>query len=212
MANNLSTNENFYTISEPFNPSKNRIVTYSEIIEKMSTSDTVVTKNHILDVVNFKNTNEELYSLFNEIDFSHVCLLRRNVFDCTLSRCIAKIKNQWDEYTYSVNDSIVVPEYFFKSELLETFRMWSLISTNMLNIEYQTILYYEDLSFDSKTDCKLIGSIYNGVEVTYSKSPDKNSIVKNVDELKRMAIGEINTVSVSNVTVDGFEFSLDFKL
>lgn len=197
IAKNLETNDNFYTISEPFNPTKNRSISYEEMIKCMSMSDTVVTKNHIFDLLELKNTNEELYQSFIGIDFIHVCLLRRDLFECTLSRCVAKITNQWNEYTYSENDNIVVPEYFFMSELKDTVDMLDAIST--LNLDFSKVIYYEDLTFNSEKDCELFGIQYNGADVTYQKSPNKNMIVSNIDVLKQSFFNEINTVSVSNI-------------
>jgi len=211
VSNNLETNEGFYSVSEPFNPTKNRNITYDEIVKRMSSNDIVVTKNHVNELIQLKQSNEQLYDKFFGIPFQNICLLRHDVFETTISRCIAKLTNQWNEYTYSVSDVIVIPEYFFMSELSDTFNMWSAISTNYLGVRYKKVLYYEDLYFDSRKDCELFGITYNGVDVEYQKSPDKNQLVSNMNDLKRLTFDQINTVSIPHTMSDGLNLSLDYK-
>jgi hypothetical protein len=208
ISKNLQSNENFYSISEPFNPTKNRSISYEDIITQMSSVDTVITKNHINELIELKNTNEKLYERFFDISFNHVCLLRHDIFETTMSRCIAKLTNQWNEYTYSENDKIVVPEYFFMSELSHTFNMWSAVSQNYFNVEYVNIIYYEELSFNSKKDCELFGIQYNGMDVEYKKSPDKHQLVENIEKLKSLTFATINSISIPNTVSDGLNFSL----
>ena len=206
IAKNLETNDGFYSISEPFNPTKNRTITPNEIIHKMISSDVVVTKNHINELMSISDHND-----FWSIPFIHVVLLRRNIFECTLSRCVAIHTKQWSEYKYTANDRFMIPQELFVSEFHNSISMWNAVSTNKFNISYDRVLYYEDLTFKSDVDCSLFGIKYNGKDVNYEKSPDKLSVVSNYSLLQDVSLRILNTLSIPNVLKDSVNLLLDLK-
>ena len=209
ISKNLEFNDKFYSISEPFNWSKNRKISPSEIIERMQTSDVVVTKNHISELVSLYTTHSDLYSSFFAIPFAHILLLRKNIFQCTLSRCVAHVTDQWSEYTYTSDDKISIPINLDMSELTHSLSMWECIATNYFNVSYYKIVYYEDLSFSSNDlDIFEIKSI---IPVDYQKSPEKHKLVLNYDELKQATFDVINTIHLPHVLVDGLNLSLDLQ-
>lgn len=205
IANNLETSDGFYSISEPFNPTKNRTITSNEIIHKMISSDVVVTKNHIHELMSIPDYND-----FWSIPFIHVVLLRKNIFECTLSRCIAIHTKQWSEYTYTANDRFVIPQELFVSEFYNSIYMWNTVSTNKFNISYDRVLYYEDLTFKSDVDCSLFGIKYNGRDVNYEKSPDKLSVVSNYSSLQDVSLSILNKVSIPNVLKENVNLLLGY--
>lgn len=209
IAKNLETNDGFYSISEPFNLSKKRNITPSEIIDKMISSDVVVTKNHINELMSISD-QKKLYDDFWSIPFVHVVLLRRNIFECTLSRCIAHHTSQWDEYTYTTDDNFVISQELFVSEFYNSISMWNVVSTNKFNVTYDRVLYYEDLTFKPDVDCSLFGIEYNGHDINYEKSPDKLSVVSNYSSLKDVSLSILNKVSIPNVLKDDVNLLLDY--
>lgn len=207
ISKNLEINEGFYSVSEPFNWSKKRTTSLLEMIEQMRLADFVVTKNHISELTSLYTTHPDMYSNFFQIPFTHILLLRKDIFECTLSRCIAHVTNQWSDYTYTSADQISVSHDLYVSELRQSLSMWEYVATDHFNVEISKVIYYEDLSF-SYNDLSIFG-IAPTVSVEYEKSPDKNQLVLNYDELKEATLKLINTISIRNVNIDGLNLSLD---
>ncbi|OUX04076.1 MAG: hypothetical protein CBE00_13255 [Planctomycetaceae bacterium TMED240] len=114
----------------------------------------------------------------------NIVLTRKDLFEATLSLCIAKQKMQ---FINAQQDSIpiVIDKQFFEREYKGT-----IDNTNCI-IDYvkaDTVLYTEELPSDPNsiwhmfTGTEPIKSIDNPIKM----SPDKQSVVTNYDELKEL--------------------------
>ena len=95
--------------------------------------------------------------------------LHRNMFDSTLSRCVAHKTTQWHNATSTIKHNI--PEDFFISKLEWRIRKYNEYLHQILDWSNETVLY-EEYQF--------------GENGTVKKNPDKMDIVINYDNLKEI--------------------------
>ncbi len=134
----LNDLDNYFSISEPFNHSKNHKLKPNEIIDKIKNNKNVLVKTMI-----FEKRNEDFNSLF---DYT-ICLTRRNLFEATLSRMIALETKNWDN-PHDEKTKVSFDFEYYKIFLNET-KFWN---KQLLKFSNCNLLYYEDLSFDSLID------------------------------------------------------------
>ena len=186
---------NFYTISEPFNHSKTNIKGHKDknaIIENIINSNHVLVKNHIHEIFNIKKL---LLNQYCSVDWFTICLLRKNVFEMTLSRAIALQTNKWDNQNYK-NLTIKIDNKFFKECLNESIRWIRLIKQNQLNFNYNKIIYYEDLKFNSLDDLKNLNiSLPHTKFYSSKKLYSKKKLVSNYNELFDISINFLESIS-----------------
>lgn len=217
VAQKLKIYNSIYTISEPFNEKHNHGNLYN-ILDTMNLSHVVVTKNHIDQLLDIKNTNEEIYQKFINVGWFNIVLLRKNIFENTLSRAIALIKNSWNNHTYSESDSLLLDIKFFKDQLDTTVYYWKSISTNLLKIQYNNVIYYEDLSFEPNTDFDFLNYYCNfplksgHIEFNTTKSPEKTKIVSNYNELKEFTFNYMNKLTIYGVNITGINLELQHPI
>lgn len=145
-------------------------------------SDNWIAKLHLLDLLNLQDI--DLAHKFIQRANYKLLLLRRNLLQATLSMCISVYKNQW------VNDldtrEVTIPEQLFIDMLHQQWRtVLHLIGRNDWNIEYDRIMYTEDIPNDPNTlyeiaTDELTNNIVNEIEM----SPNKNNIIINIEECK----------------------------
>jgi len=170
----ISNNDDYFTISEPFNVSKNHKLNKDEIIHNIKEKKNVLVKNMI-----FELEDVDLSNLFDYV----ICLTRKDMFEATLSREIALKTNKWDQL-HDNNLKLTIDFLEFKILLDETVS-WN---KKLLNIKSNKLIYYEDLSFNSLSDLHLFDDLLT------HKTPfetvllyDKQKLVTNYFELKEQS-------------------------
>lgn len=165
----MSDTEDYFSISEPFNPSKKHTLTHDEIIYFIKNKKNVLIKNTVFEAVD------------SSIVFDYViCLSRKNLFEATLSRVLALKTNKWDE-AHSSDLQLTVNFLDFKKFLDETIA-WH---KKILNTKCDKLIFYEDLEFNSEVDIKLVDNIVehkHGYQT--SVLYDKQKVITNYLELK----------------------------
>lgn len=166
----MSNNEDYFSISEPFNSSKNHKLTNDEILYCIKNKKNVLVKNMIFELFD------------NNLMFDYViCLSRKNLFEATLSRVIALTTNKWDE-SYSDELQITINFLEFKKFLDETLE-WN---EKILDTKCDKLIFYEDLVFNSVVDIKLFDCILEHKnEYNTSLLYNKQKIITNYLELKQ---------------------------
>lgn len=192
---------NYYIISEPFNNSKSNQDGYQDreaIIEKIRNADIVLVKNHIHELEELIGT--EIMGCFCSFDWYTICLLRKNIFEMTLSRAIALQTDVWEDQNF-LDLKLTIDNNFFEDCLHNSIRWIEMIKRNALNFTYNKIVFYEELTFNSRRDFDNIGLPFvHQVEFTTTKTYSKEELVLNYEELKQQAI---NILLMSNLNVDG---------
>jgi len=174
---------NFYTISEPFNHSKNNIKSYrnkNKIVKNMIKFNYVLVKSHVHQLFDIDKLLLEKYC---SVDWITICLLRKNVFEMTLSLAIALKTNVWGNQNYN-NLKINIESNFFKNCLQDSIKWIQIMKQNHFNFNYNKIIYYEDLNFNSLDDLKILNISLPHVKFYDSKKLySKKKVVLNYDEL-----------------------------
>lgn len=165
----MSNNKDYFSISEPFNSSKNHKLTNDNILYCIKNKKNVLVKNMIFELFD------------NNLIFDYViCLSRKNLFEATLSRVIALTTNNWDK-NHSNELRITINFLEFKKFLDETLE-WN---NKILNTKCDKLVFYEDLTFNSEVDIKIFeGRVEHKHYYQTSLLYDKQAIITNYLELK----------------------------
>ena len=84
----------------------------------------------------------------NNID--NILMIRKNIWNTTLSLSIAQLKNEW--FDYKNMSSIEIDVDFHRKSINLYFQNLIGLHENKYNLNYNEIIFYEDLTFDPKTD------------------------------------------------------------
>lgn len=194
---------NFYTISEPFNHSKNNIKSYknkNKIIKNINKSNYILVKSHIYQLFDIDKLLLEKYC---SVDWFTICLLRKNIFEMTLSRAIALKTNVWNNQKHN-NLKINIDSGFFKNCLQDSVKWIQIMKQNHFNFNYNKIIYYEDLNFNSLDDLKILNISLPHVKLYESKKRySKKKVVLNYNELFDNSIKFLK--NVPDLKIEGVE-------
>ena len=162
--------------SEPF---RKKNPDYYKTFQSFQREPSWVAKMHVRDIRNLGSLGL-LKSFINLTDYN-ILLLRKDLFEITISLCIAEIKNQWikqDDIPIEIDVEQFVESYYKQLE-------WKNKLLN-LRIKYNHKFYTEDLPDKNKLWSVLTGLEPKGFQNDYwtSISPDKSKVVINYDELK----------------------------
>ncbi len=143
----------------------------------------VIVKNHYYELEYLNNYSQTLYQRAYQKSFYRVLLLRRNLWHSSMSLSISLAKGEWSQYTSS---QVTIDPRLFRQSINYYIMHLKDIQQNRLGLDYNKIVYYEDLSFDHVQDLELIGlNCKNKItSMTTKKSYNKKMIVENYDELK----------------------------
>jgi len=160
---------------------------YNNFFNKIKQWEKVCIKSHYyhLDILNeygFMNNLADL-KCYN------ILMIRKNIWNTTLSLSIAQLKNEW--FDYKNMSSIDIDINFHRKSINLYFQNLIGLHENKYNLNYNEIIFYEDLTFDPKTDfsnTKLCKRTYDELPDIYlgnhfKKSPSKKNTVINYDEL-----------------------------
>lgn len=198
-------NVNEYLIPEPFATDVVNPHLYKKHIKGFTATANAATKNHSDQLQFLKNNFSDLYKQFVAIDWFTVCILRRNLFESALSQTISIKTNQFDSYDYEGKLRMVVPIEQFSTRIDEYFFWWTMIANNEFNLDYKKVVYYEDLTFNSLEDFKMLDickPAENRPLIITQKSPEKKDIIENYDELREYYNNYIKTKNCENIIIN----------
>ncbi len=177
--NNFNTLfNNLHRGSEPFRTTKED---YTAMLQAFKREPNWLAKLHSIDLRHLQA--HSIDKVFYDMCDYNIVLIRKDLFEATLSLCIAKQKKQFINNQDSI--PITIRESFFEREYGGT-----IDNTNRI-IDYvkaDTVLYTEELPSNPNsiwgmlTGTEPIKLIDNPIEM----SPDKQSVVTNYDELKEL--------------------------
>ena len=162
--------------SEPFrqaNPD------YYKTFQSFQREPSWVAKMHNKDINNLESVG--LYKSFVNLPDYNILLLRKDLFETTVSFCISKIKNQW---IHQDDSQIKIS----RRQFAESYHQQLKYKNDLINsrIKFNKKLYTESLPDKEKLWSVLTGLQPKGLkeEPWTSISPDKTKVVINYNELK----------------------------
>ena len=179
--------------NEPFgnmheNNPNNKDKYYVDLFNEINQWDKVCIKSHYyhLDILNDYGFINNLHDL----KCYNIVMIRKNIWNTSLSLSIAQLKDEW--FDYKDTSTIKIDTDFHRKSINLYFENLIGLYENKYKLNYNEIIYYEDLTFDPKIDflnTKLCKRTYDNLPDIYlgkhfKKSPSKKDIVLNYDELK----------------------------
>jgi hypothetical protein len=161
-----NNDENYIWIGEGFHSNSENIKT-----KKCTPKEVVYSINHGTHksvVLKSQITYPDFNRGFFDIEASRKIFLHRNLFDSTLSRCIAKTINRWHNINNEDYNKLEIPIDLFKNTLEYRIEKYSLYIDDILKWA-EEIYKYENFKFEKNLSMK--------------KNPDKNKKVNNYFEL-----------------------------
>lgn len=206
-----SLNKNYVCVNEPFLIPPE--ITSSSEIENLFNSrlnfierhDPVVMKTHITQIVDLKDYG--VIDRYYQKKYYTIVILRKDVFQSALSLAIANIKKEFVEYhnfdKVEITDDMII--WYVDNQL------WDLgyICRNDFNIQYNEIVYMENLTFDPVVDfanmelCNTPIENLTPFDISKLKAPSKKTIVDNYDHLKLVAEKYLSTKKVEFADFNG---------
>ena len=158
-----------------------------------------VTKLHLIDLLNANEMSwwEEL----KQNSHYNILLLRKNLWESALSLAISDHKNQWIN-DLDNNKVTIDKQLFLRSLDIQIRNINHLWGDNDFNIKYNQILFTEDLTNDPSDLYESITGNRLVLENTVKKSPNKEDIVININEL-RLAYEEADKDLHGVITLEG---------
>lgn len=195
----LELSANTYSISEIFNPLKN--YNFENVLENIKNYNSVITKNHVNHLSAIQKTMPDKFFQFKNVNWFTIVLLRKDIFENTISRCISYITGEWNNYSYTDNNCFYIDVDYFISNLNETINYWHIVDQNTLEIEYNKIVYYEDLTFNANIDFKHLDIFLEDQDITLfsTRAPSKYKLVKNIFELKEISDSITANLNFQNI-------------
>lgn len=165
--------------NEPYNHSRPQ-----SSVQWMLKDNNCVVKHHIRHLV-----AEDVYpiakyfELENTVEWNTIVLLRRNLFEQSLSYARSRMLNQWSSYTDS---NVTIDTHFFENCVLALWGSVVHTSRNIHRLNYNKVLFSEDLVGDNQQDTKLMG-IETLVEKTQTTVKTPANTVNNIQQLHDFA-------------------------
>ena len=169
--------------------------------------DKLVVKNHITHLNTLSTFN--LLDEFKSLNLYTIVLLRKNIFESSLSMAIANTKREWINYKDFTR--LEIPVSVFQENLTYMINNSNELIKNKFNIYYNEIIYFEDLKFWGRHDfantelCNISKENLKKVDMPKKiyKAPDKKDVVINYDELYDFSLEYIPSVEQDFCKFDG---------
>ena len=176
--------EKFDYINEPFNQKPD----VDSKLDYFENSRDIVVKNHVRHFYTFETHGVDRYTPVEKIDrffsmgWQTFVIIRKNLFDQTISYCRSRLTNEWNNYT---DQMITIDPDFFNQTRLALWGSVNRLYEQQHNINYHKILYTEDFTNDSVLDCEKITTTIDPTttKLLSNKSPNKKQTIKNYDQL-----------------------------
>lgn len=202
---------------EPFNIdwiTKRENISYDDFpkwatntIDDLESSNHCLVKNHMFNVLYMNTHQKDLWEHYKSLDWYTIVLVRKNVFETTMSLAHARQKDKW---FYSAQDKIETKSIdidVFDRALRDTLNNIRRFRTNDLHIPYNQIIYYEDLTSDPIKDVAKTGFVptyLEGFSSNVKKGPKKEDLIDNINELTDYFNNYIKSNKIRIVKEDGF--------
>jgi hypothetical protein len=182
--------------NEPFHPTlyvdDDTDVTdfYKKHITEIVKTPNCAVKNHVQHLLDLEQKNL-LDDFRKSIDYNLV-MLRRNIFDITLSSIVSTTQHEWFRYKKRVKKMEVELELFehwWRGIYYDTLKIYQ----NQFKFDYNEIVYYENFTRTLRKDwsnlelCNTHYTVLADLKAVYTKAPAKEKVVKNYNELREYA-------------------------
>jgi hypothetical protein len=182
--------------NEPFHPTlyvnDDTDVTnfYKKHINDIRNTNDCVVKNHVQHLLDLQQKGL-LNSFRNNIDYNLV-MIRRNIFDITLSSIVSTTQHEWFRYKKRVKKMEVELELFehwWRGIYYDTLKIYE----NQFEFDYNEVVYYENFTRTLREDwsntklCNTYYKVLADLKAVYTKAPAKEKVVKNYQELIEFA-------------------------
>lgn len=206
--------QQYLLYSEPFN--EIWMTTYSKrhvgkVIKKCKGIENVLIKTHINDLHRIDNIDQKEY--FFSDHWYKILLLRKDMFNSTLSHAIALEINNFNLDTYEFKEISISLDKFV-SLLYHKIEQVERIAQMIHEGNYDQLVYFEDLTFNRYTDLKLFDFEFDvtrlNIPMPETKTPNM-TVVLNRDELYNKFLTEIQEYTHPLVTKDNGFFEIKNK-
>ena len=186
---------------------------YNEPFRNVSNNTHIVNtgtliKTHLYDFLTIDNKlQKKLLSTRHT-----VLLLRKDLFESAISDYIASRFKQWNSYNYTEQQAFTMDKHEMIKYVNGYVKYWKKFVEFKRNNKIDTVLYYEDFTFNQKKDLKKIFNIDKTYLVNINsetKAPDKSKMVKNYYGLKARYLKYIDTITIDGITIQNGKFTLD---
>lgn len=167
-----------------------------KLISNVRKFSNAVLKTHMHQREQIVSNNAE----YENLQWTKILLLRRNIFEAVLSFTIANHINDYSNP--DVDRPITIHETAFLSKLEKVLDMWKLFVQYKNQNKYHHIVYFEDLTFDPAIDLQKFNISVGPTHNEYIKRQDKNTIVKNYDDLYDHFNKVMKNYKIDGVTSD----------
>jgi len=192
---------NAYLRLEPFNEASmpNYRRSYVDfIIDKSKKKSNVIIKTHLhqLDRISCQDQQD---CFLNNIPWYKILLLRKDFFSCVLSNAVAFSIDNFGDKEYKKIDLKIDNDLFLRI-LNQKINHWINFAKFKKEFEYNQIIYFEDLKFDS-TDNDLININFSNSKLPEPTKPTPNDLifVQNKKELHDLFLKEIKSFSHTGI-------------
>jgi len=176
-------------------------------MDKIKQLDKVVVKNHAVHLMSLEKHN--LIDEFKSLNFYTIVLLRKDIFESSLSMTLSTIKGEWLNYKDFTRLEIPVSE--FTKHINSMINATERLVKNEYELKFNEIIYFEDLKFCARHDfantklCNVSKENLKKIEMPKSKykSPEKKEVVINYDELYEFALDYIPSIEQDFCKFDG---------
>ena len=149
---------------------------YRIVLNKIKNTENIIIKNHMFHLNALRALG--LIEEFKEIKFDRtIILIRKDIFQVALSLALAMTTNQWNVDRLNF-ESKKIDLSVFESAINSTWKELLRIIRNEYNLEYNEIVYYDDMTFEDESE--------------YVKFRDKSLTVDNYNELYEYTIQFLN--------------------
>lgn len=161
---------------------------YDNILNQLKQSKYPLTiKSHYchLHSISKHNYMQEI----DQLNFYNIGLVRKDIWETSMSLAIANYKNQWFDYD---TDRFKMDVDFYDTWLKNCLGALTEFKQNKCNIDFNEIVFYEDLSLNPRTDfsnLKLCNQSFNSLHTvklfkTFKAAPRKTDIVLNYNQIR----------------------------
>ena len=153
-------------------------------LEWMKSDPNAVVKHHIRHLVADDVYNSaELFEQECKLDWMNVVVIRRDLFATALSYARSRTLNEWHDYTIT---SVRIEPEMFTNCLLALWGSLVHIARNKHNLEYNKIIFSDDLTGNPTEDIKTILPNYNR-EIHIDSKQSPSNTVENLDQLRKLS-------------------------
>ena len=134
--------------AEPFR----ELLENDNMFKVIENTESVVLKTHLTQL---EDLSSKQIDYFLHGSWYIILLMRKNIFDCAFSAVVANTINNYNDKKYLPISLRIQKNIFF--EIVDNkIRDWETFAELKQKNLYNKIIYFEDLSFDSKKDAQLI--------------------------------------------------------